>query len=32
MNPKWFLNNWVLKVIALLLAVITWFYVKGSKF
>lgn len=30
MNAKWLINNWGLKVIALLLAIITWIYVNGE--
>ena len=30
MNAKWLTNNWGLKVVALLLAIITWIYVNGE--
>lgn len=30
MNPKWLTNNWGLKAVALLLAIITWIYVNGE--
>jgi hypothetical protein len=29
MNNNWISSNWVLKLVALALAIITWFYVKG---
>lgn len=30
MKDNWFTHNWVLKLITLALAIITWFYINGE--